>query len=196
MGANKTAMDGLNEGLLQHSWRVTGPIRAPAGSLNKAALYIPVWRNLERSKPKMATEKNHISCNLWWKWKLLSCVWLFATPRTVACQAPLSMGFSKQEYWSRLPCPSPEDLPNPGIKLRSPALQVGSYCWNHQVNLWWCFCNWVKRKSDKRARLPCFSLLLGTQSKMHMNMGLSLPSVVRSRCSHCWGPSFDPWLGK
>ena len=48
------------------------------------------------------------------------------TPWTVACQAPLSMGFSRQEYWSGLPCPSPGDLPNPGIKPRSSALQVDS----------------------------------------------------------------------
>ena len=40
----------------------------------------------------------------------------FATPWTVACQAPLSMGFSRQEYWSGLPFPSPGDLPDPGIK--------------------------------------------------------------------------------
>ena len=45
-------------------------------------------------------------------------------PWTVACQAPLSMGFSRQEYWSGLPFPSPGDLPNPGIKPRSPALQA------------------------------------------------------------------------
>ena len=44
------------------------------------------------------------------------------TPQTVACQAPLSMGFSRQEYWSGLLFPSPGDLPNPGIKPRSPAL--------------------------------------------------------------------------
>ena len=43
------------------------------------------------------------------------CVRLFATPRTVACQAPLSMAFSKQEYWSGLPFTSPGYLPNPGI---------------------------------------------------------------------------------
>ena len=46
-------------------------------------------------------------------------------PRTVACQASLSIGFSRQEYWSRLPFPTPEDLPDPGIKpasLESPAL--------------------------------------------------------------------------
>ena len=41
-------------------------------------------------------------------------------------QAPPSMGFSRQEYWSGLPCPSPGDLPNPGIKPRSPALQADS----------------------------------------------------------------------
>ena len=45
-----------------------------------------------------------------------ACVQLFVTPWTVAHQAPLSMGFSRQEYWSGFPCPPPEDLPNPGIK--------------------------------------------------------------------------------
>ena len=49
-----------------------------------------------------------------------------ATPRTVAYQAPLSMGFSRQEYWSGLPFSSPGDLPDPGIKPRSPALQADS----------------------------------------------------------------------
>ena len=58
------------------------------------------------------------------KVKSLSHVQLFATPWTVAHQAPLSMGFSRQEYWSGLPFPSPGDLPNPGIKPRSPALQA------------------------------------------------------------------------
>ena len=47
-----------------------------------------------------------------------------ATPWTVAHQAPLSMGFSRQEYWSGLPFPSPGDLPDPGIEPRSPALQA------------------------------------------------------------------------
>ena len=45
----------------------------------------------------------------------------------IACQAPLSMGFSRQEYWSGLPFPSPGDLPNPGIKPRSPALAGGFF---------------------------------------------------------------------
>ena len=53
-----------------------------------------------------------------------------ATLWTIAHQAPLSMGFSKQEYWSRLPCPPPGDLPNPGIEpasLMSPALAGGFF---------------------------------------------------------------------
>ena len=54
-----------------------------------------------------------------------SCLGLSVIPRTVACQAPLSMGFSRQKYWNGFPCRSPGDLPNPGIKpvsLTSPVL--------------------------------------------------------------------------
>ena len=58
------------------------------------------------------------------KVKLLSRVRLSATLWTVAHQAPPSMGFSRQEYWSGLPFPSPGDLPNPGIEPKSPTLQV------------------------------------------------------------------------
>ena len=50
----------------------------------------------------------------------------FATPWTVACQASLSMEFSRQEYWSGLPFPFPGDGPDPGIEPRSPALQADS----------------------------------------------------------------------
>ena len=53
------------------------------------------------------------------KARILKC-----TPWTVAYQAPLSMGFSRQECWSGLPFPSPGDLPDPGIEPRSPALQA------------------------------------------------------------------------
>jgi len=54
------------------------------------------------------------------------CVQLFATPRTTARQALMSMGFSGQEYWSGLPFPSPGDLPDPGIEPRSSPLQEDS----------------------------------------------------------------------
>ena len=67
---------------------------------------------------------------------------LFATPWSVACQAPLSMGFSRQEYWSAFPCPPPGNLPDPGIEPWSPvssASLVDPLLLNHQgTNT----CNW------------------------------------------------------
>ena len=62
--------------------------------------------------------------------QLLSCVQFFATSWTVVRQAPLAMGFSKEEYWSGLPSPPPGDLPHPQIKpasLMSPALAGGLF---------------------------------------------------------------------
>ena len=84
---------------------------------------------------------------------MLSCVQLFATPRTVAHQVPLSVEFSRPEYWSGLPFPSSGDLPNPGIKARFHALQsdsllsqpLGKSLWEypfiskHATCLWVCF---------------------------------------------------------
>ena len=58
------------------------------------------------------------------KVKSLSHIPLFGTPWTKTCQAPLSMEFTRQEYWSGLPFPSPGDLLDPGIELRSAALLV------------------------------------------------------------------------
>ena len=70
-------------------------------------------------------------CNLYAEWKerklkvkSFSHVWLFATPWTVAHEAPPSMEFSRQEYCSGLPFPSPWDLPDPGIEPRPPAMQA------------------------------------------------------------------------
>ena len=90
------------------------------------------------TNPFKSKDDRHNSCSLgltstlssvcsevkWNEVTSLSRVWLFATPWTLACQAPLSMGFSRQEYWSRLLFPSPGDFPNPGIEPRSPALQA------------------------------------------------------------------------
>ena len=74
--------------------------------------------------------------------QLLSLVWLFATPWTTACQAPLSMGFSRHEYWNGLPFPTSGDFSNPGkikpTSLVSPVLAGGffntSASWEAQVN--------------------------------------------------------------
>ena len=72
----------------------------------------------------LQSEKGKVLLEAMVKVKLLSRVRLFATPWTVAHQSPQSMEFFRQEYWSGLPFPSPEDLPNPGIEPGSPALQA------------------------------------------------------------------------
>ena len=79
--------------------------------------------------------RNMLSYMLWYKCCECVCVCVlshfhhvqfFVTPSTIAHQAPLFMGFSQQEYWHRLPCPPLGELPNPGTKPTSPALQVDS----------------------------------------------------------------------
>ena len=82
----------------------------------------------------------------------LSRVQLFATPWTVAYQAPLSMGFSRQEYWSGLPFPSPGDLPNPGIEPRSPVI-VGRH-----------FIVWATREANSTDITDLNSVLRGGNS--------------------------------
>ena len=67
--------------------------------------------------------------------RVLSRVWLFATPWTIARQAPLSTRFSRQEYWSGLPFPTSGDLPNPGIKLQSHVSYIGRQVLYHQRHL-------------------------------------------------------------
>ena len=77
-------------------------------------------------RPGLSFRSSHrkVCCAEKPKGKSLSRVRLFATPWTEAYQAPLSMGFSRQEYQSGLPVPSPGDLPDPGIKAGSPTLQA------------------------------------------------------------------------
>ena len=70
-------------------------------------------------------------------WSVASVMSDSATLRTVAQQAPLFMGFSRQEYWSGLPFPSPEDLPDPGIEPVSPALHADSLPLNHWESPMW-----------------------------------------------------------
>ena len=116
--------------------------------------------------------------------KLLSHVLLFATPWTVAHQAPLSIEFSRQEYWSGLLFPSPGDLPDPGIEPRSPTLQadtltselpgkpnftcIGLY--NLKSWLTWQ-CQW---KVDKKNTIHCYESIswgdIGNEVKNEKNL--------------------------
>ena len=105
-----------------------------------------VSRDIQRDIPKERACLSHCMCmheivpckDNGWSFArnhgcVLSCfsrVQFFETPRTVALQAPLTVGFSRQEHWSGLPCPPPGDLPHPGIEpmsLMSPALVGGFF---------------------------------------------------------------------
>ena len=114
-------------------------------------------------------------------------VWLFATSWTVAHQAPMPVGFSKQEYWSELPCPLPWDLPDPGIKpwsLASPALAgrffTTSASW--EVPFWMmCVCVSHSVMSDSlqpRGLWPTKLLCPWDFSRKKYWSGLPLPSPI------------------
>ena len=84
---------------------------------------------------------------------MLSCVRFFVTPWAVALQAPLSMGFPQQEYWSGLLCPSPGDLPDPGTERRTPALQADSLH-RHEIGIKVCM-DFSKAYDTDMARISC-----------------------------------------
>ena len=106
------------------SWQVdvyTFKSRAPRmGRYQKKPHELRQWWFTTSSPPFQ--QRDFPACML----SRLSHIWLFATLWTVAHQAPLSRGFSRQESRNGLPCPPPEDLPDPGIKPTSPALQADS----------------------------------------------------------------------
>ena len=118
------------------------------------------------------------------KVKSLSRVRLLVTPKTVAHQAPLSMGFSRQEYWSGLPFLSPGDLPNPGIESRSPALQADALR-SEPSGISWCL----------NCEISCLNYLFST---LITPATVSKHSYVHSqtvRISHsCVNRGWDGWM--
>ena len=120
-----------------------------------------------------------------------------ATPWTVAHQAPLSMGFSRLEYWSGLPFPSPGDLPNPGMEPRSPALQADFFTvWsttirNIENELWimqnisstgicvisFCFLDIGLRDILNFVLLIFFSVRKSRRNKIHNKKCLPVPGL-------------------
>ena len=120
---------------------VPGMGRSPGGGhgnpLQCSCLENPMdrgaWRATVQGVAKSQTPLSTANSEYCFSWysvvQLLSRVQLFASPWTIARQAPLSMGFSRQEDWSGLPCPPPGDLPEPGVKpasLNPPVLQADS----------------------------------------------------------------------
>ena len=121
------------------------------------------------------------------KVKSLSRVRLFAIPWTVVYQAPLSMGFSRQEYWSGVPLPSPGDLPDPGIEPRSPALQADI-----------CFTLWATREYYNSMKPSFYKAFLdfsrqgyfSTLSVLHILYKAKVSSHLTIRTFICVS---DPW---
>ena len=110
--------------LRQLSWASRRHV-CPHTVLSLACVPISSYKDTTPNRPTPCLYFNLMTCLYVC---ILSHVWLFVTPWTVACQALLSMGFPRQEYWSGLPFPSPGDLPDPGIEpvtLVSPALAGG-----------------------------------------------------------------------
>ena len=103
---------------IREPWASREPWRWPAKSIRQLAFSLITLACLSASDVIYALICAHVC--------VLSHVRLFVTPWSVAQQAPLSMEFSRQEYRSGLPFPSPGDLPNPGIESRSPTLQADS----------------------------------------------------------------------
>ena len=99
--------------------------------------YKPLWRTVWRLLKNLRLQLLCVCvyvCVCMWVHVLIASVMSnsYVTTWTVACQAPLSMEFSRQEYWSRLPFPSPGGLPDPGTEPESPELQADSLPLSHQ----------------------------------------------------------------
>ena len=105
-----------NNNCLVKIWRNWNICTLLVSMLNSAA-------TTEKRMTALKKKENTIVLQAWMLSRF-SCVWVFATLWTIACQAPLSMGFSRQEYWSGLPFSPPGDLPDPGIECGSPASQA------------------------------------------------------------------------
>ena len=112
---------------------------------------------------------------------VLHCIQLFVTPWTVAWQVPLSMGFSRHEYWRGLPCPSPGDLPNPGIKSRDLHhlhWQSGSLTLAPPGKPWHCSIHYcIKRKEKRKSSLYATYIPVVSQCECKCGRTMSTPLV-------------------
>ena len=123
---------------------------------------------------------------------LFSRVQLCVTPWTIAHQAPLSMGFSRQEYWSSLPFPYSGRLPNPGIKHGSPALQVDSLLLSHLGSpLFWLKSNKIRVLVNL---LILFSLL--QCRKIHAELESLLKNANMWVYNYLWNSNSVNWLSQ
>ena len=124
--------------------------------------------------------------------KLLSRVQLFATPWTVPRQAPLSMRFSRQEYWSELPCPPPGDFPNPGIEPVSPTLQAASLPlshWEAQMHQVHDNLDLEEMRPERLSDLPSVTQLANTVMKIQTKFACSKSHTLSCSQHGFWAVS-------
>ena len=138
--------------------------------------------------------------------KSLSCVQLFASPSTVAHQTPLSMEFSMQEYWSGLTFHPPRDLPDPGIKPRSLALQADSLPSESQDYRYFrasvssvaqscpTLCDSPWNSPDQNTGVGSLSLLQGIFLTQGLNPGLMHCRWIHYQLSHKGSPRILEWV--
>ena len=119
----------------------------------------------------------------------LSRVRLFATPWTIAHQAPLSLGFSRQEYWSGLPSPSPGDLPDPGIK---PGASLGAQQVKNPPAVWEIWVQTLGWEDSLEKETATHSRILTGESESDMTERLSLSfSCIARRLFTIWATRED-----
>ena len=119
-------------------------------------------------------------------------VQLCVTLWTIACQAPLSMGFSRQEYWSGLPFPSPGDLPHPGIEPRSPPLQADAgRGFNEAEEPTWPLLQCKHYSSSTQRNMNLFCPEHGAHWKVVIGLQRSLLAMLRA-----WTSLQDFWEGQ
>ena len=123
--------------------------------------------------------------------KSLSRVRLFAIPWTIAHEAPPSVGFSSQEYWSGLPFPSPGALPNPGIKPGSPALQANAFSSVQSLSR----VDSLRPHESQHARPPCPSPTPGVYSNSYPSSRWCHPAISSSVTPFSSSPQSLPASG-
>ena len=129
------------------------------------------------------------------KWKC-KCPTL-CDPRTGAHQAPLSMGFSRQEYWSGSPFPSPGDLPDPGMEPGSPALKADSLLLSHWESPKMIILVYLFLTLFDYFGISASLKKIETYLRLSSHVITGLPWWLRwyNVCLQCRRPGFDPWVG-
>ena len=130
---------------------------------------------------------------------MLSCIWLFATPWIVACHTPLFMGFSRQEYWSGLSCPPPEDLHIPVLNSNLLCHRRNLYPLSHLDGGRWVFdipsCYNILSKISGFQDFPCSSVVKNLPANARdadsslVCEGPTCCKAVKPMCHHYWSPS-------